>query len=562
MNVEFITELKDTHVQPQMARIRVKSLDGIWKCNDLDIVVPFPPESDLANYEDRDICLSEKWDGKLTYKTTFVIPEVFDLPRILLHFGAVDQIADVYVDDKFVGHHEGGYLKFKFDITEALSGNIENSSHELKVEVTDTLSHAYPYGKQRIDRGGMWYTKVSGIWKSVWLENVPDIYIDNLKMTNTLSSVDIEACMSNGVSISKHIDVEEPINWTLHNPHLYPVKITEGEDEVYSYFALRVFDEQMINGYLRTCLNGKPIFMHGVLSQGYWPDGIYRPNDLSQYDDDILRMKELGFNMLRVHCKIEDDYFYTACDRLGMLVCQDMVNSGGYHYWRDTIWPTLTFKRKKDTRYAKGKGIRIEPRSQWRDAYDDDFRREFFIKHCKATIDQVRNNPCVVVYTIFNEGWGQFDSDKAYEILKVYDSSRLFDSTSGWFAQKKSDFDSYHVYFWYKKLKHKYKPMFLKECGGYSLPIPGHIWHNKTYGYGSFKTKEDLTAKISDMYEHMVYPKIPYGLCGCIYTQLSDVEEEINGMYTYDRQECKVIKTRMQQINARITSIYMKSTEF
>ena len=278
--------------------------------------------------------------------------------------------------------------------------------------------------------------------------------------------------------------------------------------------------------------------MHGVLDQGYWPEGIYTPPSREAYEQDILAMKNLGFNMLRKHVKVEAPYFYYLCDKLGMLVCQDMVQNGSYSYIRDTALPNLSFKRRKDTRTVRG----------------DEARRSFFIRHCRDTIAEVYNHPSVVMYTIFNEGWGQFQSDRLYELLKELDPGRLFDTTSGWFAQSRSDFDSEHIYFRNKRLYPRLRPMFLKECGGYVLPIENHLWNSdEKYGYGACKSSEQLTSKIEELYEEMVIPAIPRGLCGCVFTQLSDVENEINGLFTYDREVCKVIEKRMRQIAEKVS---------
>jgi hypothetical protein len=557
MEIKWINEVRKDHINPQMARDKVMLLDGQWQCNGHSIQVPYPPEAELSGYEDRAQVLSEDWDGKLNYSCTFVLPEDFTLPVVLLHFGAVDQVCDVYVDDVLAGRHSGGYLAFSFNISELLQGWPTNRRHSLRVEVTDTLSHAYPYGKQRKDRGGMWYTPVSGIWKSVWLENVPTEYVIEWKILPDLNGFDLKAVMNTGKSHALRLDIDDPHWWSPEDPYLYPMHVEIGEDAFDSYGALRTISIRKVEGIQRVCLNEQPVFLHGVLDQGYWPDGLYTPATPQCYDRDILAMKELGFNLLRKHCKVEPAYFYCACDRLGMLVCQDMVQSGGYHYWRDTVFPTLSFKKRNDTHYPKGTACRREPGSQWKDAYNDSFRRKFFLNHCLDTMKELQNYPCVIMYTIFNEGWGQFDSDRAYELLKNQDSSRLFDSTSGWFAQKKSDFDSEHCYFRNRRLHPKQRPMFLKECGGYSLD-PGRLRHqtreetkaqkSSTYGYGACQSPRELTERIRKLYEVMVLPAIPEGLCGCIYTQLSDVEDEINGMYTYDRKHCKVIKEGMQKI--------------
>ena len=311
--------------------------------------------------------------------------------------------------------------------------------------------------------------------------------------------------------------------------------ITGGKDKVETYFALRTIEIRNVNGINRVCLNGEPIFLHGVLDQGYFPEGIYLPAEEKEYDRDILRMKELGINFLRKHIKVEPDYFYYACDNLGMLVMQDMVNSGPYSFVGDTALPTFGFKTRGDKNGTSGK------------------RKEFFRAHVENTIEEVYNHPSIVAYTIFNEGWGQFHSDEMYEFVKTLDSTRLADSTSGWFAQEKNDFDSEHIYFKAIEVEPKERPMFLSECGGYSMAVEGHYYSKyNTYGYGGSDDSKKLTDDILSLYDIMVLPAAPKGMCGCIYTQLSDVEDEINGLYTYDRKVCKVDKERMLEMSKKL----------
>ena len=239
--------------------------------------------------------------------------------------------------------------------------------------------------------------------------------------------------------------------------------------------------------------------------------------------------------MLRKHIKIEPEYFYYACDKLGMLVMQDMVNNGEYSFIRDTALPTVGFKKKND-----------------RKSKVDERTKEVFKHHTRGTVEHLYNHPSIVSYTIFNEGWGQFDSDDMYDLVKALDGTRLVDSTSGWFAQNKNDFDSEHIYFRLKKLKVKERPLFITECGGYKYLVKGHFFGKKEYGYGSCKDSAELTSRIKTMYEKMIIPYIKDGVCGCIYTQLSDVEGEINGLYTYDRAVCKVDKEVMREIAEKI----------
>ena len=572
---EFIKEKQmpwQEYPRPQMRRNKYCLLNGTWKCNGSDILVPFVPQAPLSGY-------GKKVDDKLVYEKTFVVPKDFDKEKIILHFGAVDQVAIVWVNGENMGNHEGGYLPFSFDITKVVKREGEN---QLKVEVIDTLSKDYPYGKQTKKRGGMWYTPVSGIWQTVWLEEVPDTYIEKIIMTPDLKGVDIELII-NGTNGNKRssannvcgkdskeivtnnfkgfdVSVElEPGNvvtkhfesnkgrleiegmtdsngkvhvaklWTTETPHLYPINITYGKDRVDSYFALRTIAIEKQNGVNRVVLNGKPIFMHAVLDQGYFCDGLFLPAKAEEYEKDILRMKELGYNMLRKHIKIEPESFYYACDGLGMLVMQDMVNNGGYNFIFDTALPTFGFKTRND---AKGK---IEGKC-----------KEFFKQHTKETIEHLYNHPSIVAYTIFNEGWGQFNSDEMYDYVKELDPTRLADSTSGWFAQKKNDFDSKHIYFKVIPLEPKERPLFVSECGGYTMAAEGHYYSKYAqYGYGASDTKEALTKDIVYMYENMIIPYVKDGVCGCVYTQLSDVEDEINGLYTYDRKVCKVVKEDM-----------------
>lgn len=546
--------------RPQMRRDKYQLLNGKWLLNGEVTIVPFPPQSRLSGY------MGEIGDT-LVYEKTFVPDEQLDSKegRILLHFGAVDQIAKVWVNDVFIGEHEGGYLPFYFDVTDAL----HEGENVLKVVAVDTLSHDYPYGKQKKKPGGMWYTPVSGIWQSVWLESVPTYYIEKIKLTPDLTGVDVELHMGNGtvdgfricVTLHNGHTIEKKITgltgrvqladiiledgstyspklWTPDEPYLYSVTIYAGTDIVDSYFALRTINIEETENGKRVCLNGKPVFLHGVLDQGYFPEGIFLPATEKEYENDILHMKELGINMLRKHIKVEPEAFYYACDRLGMLVMQDMVNSGPYSFVFDTALPTVGLKKRPDTLFSvKGK------------------RKEFFIKHCRDTIAHLYNHPGIIAYTIFNEGWGQFHSDELYDMVKEWDSTRLVDSTSGWFAQKKNDFDSEHIYFKVISMKIKNRLLFMSECGGYSMVVEGHHFSkDKEYGYGACANSKELTDKILYMYEKMIIPGIAKGLCGCVYTQLSDVEEEINGLYTYDRKVCKVEKTRMKELAEQISS--------
>lgn len=560
--------------RPQMKRADWMSLNGAWSCNGQTIVVPFPPQSKLSGYRGH-------VGTRFVYQRLFTMPKQFEGKRILLHFGAVDQVAEVYVNDKRMARHEGGYLTWTVDITDAVWHEREN---ELRVIIVDTLSHDYPYGKQRKRRGGMWYTQVSGIWQSVWIEAVPDVYISSMQMkpdrTGIQLKMDVHAdgedvdipitvrvtlsngnvcvyreCLDRQTLAQSGMRIElagtpcadghayKPCLWSPESPHLYPMSVSVGEDTVESYFALRTIEIREIEGVQRVCLNGVPVFLHGVLDQGYYPEGIYLPGEECEYERDILRMKELGIRMLRKHIKIEPECFYYYCDLHGILVMQDMVNSGHYSFVRDTALPMLGMVKVNDRK--RGGSLR---------------RKQIFEQHMKDTLLQLYNHPCIIAYTIFNEGWGQFDSDRMYETACSVDDSRLYDAASGWFRQNLSDFESRHVYFKLIRFPKTERPLIVSECGGYAYTLPAHRYSRVGhYGYGECRSRKELTDRIVNMYEKMILPAIVNGACGCVYTQLSDVEDETNGFYTYDRKVCKVDAERMREIARRIDETFKQA---
>lgn len=534
--------------RPQLKRESFYNLNGDWELEGEKIRIPFPPQSYLSGYD-------SQVGSHLTYHKIFTIPKEFMKDRVLLHFGAVDQVAEIYINGKFIGKHEGGYLPFSYDITEKLKVGAEGKN-QLEVRVFDDLSSVYPYGKQRKKRGGMWYTPISGIWQTVWLESVPYLYIKDLKVTPDLNGIDLQIHTNQKSNASyvvkitqgedtfeqlyhdfdgtRRITIQKPKLWTPDHPYLYQMEISllvDGKkiDQVQSYFALRTISIKNVDGIPKICLNNSPIFINGVLDQGYFPSGIYLPATEEDYRKDILAMKELGFNTLRKHIKIEPEMYYYYCDKYGMLVMQDMVNNGHYSFFFDTVLPT--FGQKKYNDHLRNRKSRV---------------REFFIAHTKETIGHLYNHPCIIGYTIFNEGWGQFDSDAMYDVVHELDTSRLIDSTSGWFKQEKSDVLSLHIYYDTKTMPESDRPIIVSECGGYAYKVSDHVYSKYThYGYGSCAGSEELTNRIEQMYRDMILPSIDQGLCGCIYTQLSDVEDETNGLLTYDRKICKVNKEQL-----------------
>lgn len=545
--------------RPQLRRDSFFPLNRGWTLNGRPIQVPWPPQAPLSG-----------WKGGvgdvLRYETAFTLPEGFAPPdhRVLLHFGAVDQVAEVWVNGVSVTRHEGGYLPFSADITAGLRRGEEN---RLCVKAVDTLSHDYPYGKQHRRPHGMWYTPVSGIWQPVWLEAVPRRgAVSALRLTPDLTGVDVEveaggaeytvsvplgegrSVTARGTQGPLRLNIPVPRIWTPDDPFLYTLTVTTATDRVESYFALRTVTTKEIRGHTRLCLNGEPVFLHGVLDQGYFEDGLYLPRGPEEYDADVARMKELGFNTLRKHVKVEPEAFYYACDRLGMLVVQDMVNSGEYRYVRDTVIPTFFSKKRNDVGVGGGEK-----------------RKAFFERHCLDTVAHLYDHPCVIGWTIFNEGWGQYDSDRICRLLKPTDPTRFFMSASGWFAQREGDVQSEHVYFNSRVLKgdRPGKFLFLSECGGFSYRVEGHVaGDRKNYGYGEqARTGGELTGKIQGMYDEMVLPSIPNGLCGCIYTQLSDVEGETNGLYTYDRQVRKASAGALGDIARRVKEALARAVE-
>ncbi len=564
--VNLKTEYADTfdktkplpeYPRPNLRRENYLNLNGEWdyvicKDNGLKptkyegkIVVPYPLESELSGVK-----RTLKRNEVLYYHLSFNIEKEFIKDIVFLNIDACDQLTEVYFNDVFVGSSKNGYLPIKCDVTPF----IHSGKNKIVVKVKDNLSHRYPYGKQRKNRGGMWYTPCSGIWKTVWMESVPEDYIKNIEITpldvingvhihlDTDAAVKRIMVFNNKEMLKKYeitendIDItfDHPMLWSVDAPFLYDLHIETENDDVYSYFALRKIE--LINGKIH--LNGKEIFCNGVLDQGYFPDGLFTPASYKAYAYDILHMKNLGFNTLRKHIKIEPLYFYYLCDCYGMLVFQDMVNNGHYSFMHDTALPTVF------------KGLKIK------DNILHKKDNKVFTNSMIETVNYLKFFPSIILWTIYNEGWGQYKADDMHKLLMLYDNTRLIDDTSGWFSQKENMFNSKHVYF--KKVsfdnEKDNKPILLSEFGGYSYRIKDHIFnpHNE-YGYKKYKDQKEFEQGIIDLYENEIIPNKDK-MVGCIYTQLSDVEDETNGLVTYDRKVIKVDIKRISELMKKLNS--------
>ena len=532
--------------RPQLRRDSYVNLNGHWDFAVGDnvpaafaqeILVPFCVESALSGINKH----FEEGVG-LWYRKTVTLPPDFNRGRVLLHVGAADQVLECYVNLKFIGRHEG-ICAMTFDITGALE-----AENEILFKVTDDLRNLdFPYGKQTLNRGGMWYTPVSGIWQTVWLESVPETYIQKLTIKNQGYSVTIDTGLELPGTVTVPalgsfplengkvtITPENPRLWSPEDPWLYDFTVEVGQDRAESYFAIRALEIKEVAGIARLCLNGKPCFFHGLLDQGYWPDGIYTPASPEAYTWDILEMKKLGFNTLRKHIKVEPEEFYYQCDKLGMIVFQDMVNNGDYQFFRDTAVPTVGIQTLCDKRMHRNPAT-----------------RQAFLTAMETTVRQLENHPSICYWTIFNEGWGQFDSTAVYHQFRKLDDTRFIDSTSGWWRRGETQVDSRHIYFGqWRQLKKGPKPVVLSEFGGLTYAEAGHIFNpDNAYGYKTCKTREEFQTGLEKLYREVILPAIrEKGLCAAIYTQVSDVEDEINGLATYDRRVIKAEAAPMQTL--------------
>ena len=549
--------------RPQMRRDSYLNLNGRWEyaITDSDelprrwdgtILVPFSPESALSG-----VGRSLQPGQTLWYRREVILPQGF-IPadgRLLLHFGAVDQEAAVYWNGRLLGRHMGGYNAFTLDATDALGPR-----NSLVVRVhDDTDASFHSRGKQKTRRGGIWYTPQSGIWQTVWMEAVPRHYIESLRIVPLFdqSAVEVMVRCSQPLQCEATVDGRtvpftsgEPARipmpdfraWSPEDPYLYDLSVTLGEDRVESYFGMRKMEVRADRGGVkRLFLNGEPYFQSGLLDQGYWPDGLYTAPSDEALIYDIQTAKAMGFNLLRKHIKVEPMRWYYHCDRLGMLVWQDMPSGGGKYRFSTITLPLVTGIHRRDNHYRAFARASSQGRGEYMDELEE-------------MVGQLFNAPSVVLWVPFNEGWGQFDSTLVMERLRALDPTRPVDPASGWHDQGAGELRSLHVYFKPFRFRRdrRGRALALSEFGGYNLRVAGHCFNQKDYGYRRLPDAAALWRDFSRLYEREVLPAVPRGLCASVYTQLSDVEDELNGLMTYDRRVVKLDADEVRELNEQL----------
>ena len=580
--------------RPAMRRDSCEILNGPWQYAITQtaeypaawqgsILVPYSPEAPASGVG------RTLQPGQWLHYHRLFAPPAGEGGRVLLHFGAVDYACAVQVNGHLAGGHRGGYWPFTLDITDLLNGTDRNS---LWVAVQDPTSHGtQARGKQTLKPGGMFYPAQSGIWQTVWLERVPDNYIQTLTVTPDYDArtvtvrvhtakpggaVNLWAMVrAGGVTIAEdwgsdeadqdgevtlNIPEEHFFPWSPDTPFLYDLTVgtNQGEeaglDTVHSYFALRKWScTPDAHGVLRFCLNDKPILLNGLLDQGYWPEGLYTPPSDAAVERELSEVKALGFNLLRKHAKIEPQRWYYHCDRLGLIVWQDIVNGGSaYNLWfvtylTNVLQPLL--RRFPDGKACRRLLSRAKPAG-----------REEYAHELADTVQALRCHPCIACWVPFNEGWGQFDAGKAVQALRTLDGTRLVDEASGWFDQGGGDVHSLHNYFYPLRIRPQKRTVALSEYGGIAWPMPGHEPPRKTYGYSTAKDRQELTARYKKLQLKTVLPQLEKGLSALVYTQLTDVEDEVNGLFTYDRAAVKPDANAVRSVNAALAAEFARVT--
>ena len=557
--------------RPIMERGEWMNLNGLWQYAIIekgaalpeafegDILVPFAVESSLSGVGRR---IHDRQE--LVYQRDFTIPSGWKGKRVLLHFGAVDWKADIWVNDIKVGSHTGGFTPFSFDVTPALN----NKQNKLVVKVWDPTDRSYqPRGKQVSNPGGIWYTPVSGIWQTVWLEPVTEKHISDLRILSdidrkvlTVDAKVVNAADADMVEVqvydeSKLVAVGKSINrqavevsmpkdcklWSPSTPHLYTLKVTlksNGKvvDQVDSYAAMRKFSTlRDKNGIVRLALNNEPLFQYGPLDQGWWPDGLYTAPTDEALLYDVQKTKDFGFNMIRKHIKVEPARWYTHCDRLGIIVWQDMPSGDRSPQWQNRNYFNGTELKRSDESEAN-------------------FRKEW-----KEIMDYLYSYPCIGTWVPFNEAWGQFKTQEIAEWTKSYDPSRLVNPASGGNHYACGDMLDLHNYpapdmYLYDGARANV----LGEYGGIGLVLKEHLWEpNRNWGYVQFNSSKEATDEYVK-YAGMLYDMIARGFSAAVYTQTTDVEIEVNGLMTYDRKVIKLEENRIREVNQRICGALKK----
>ncbi len=549
--------------RPQMERAEWLNLNGLWEYAITEIsaepskyeghiLVPFAVESALSGVGRKVTDQQALW-----YERQFEVPEAWNGQRIMLNFGAVDWKAEVYVDGQKAGEHTGGYTPFSMDITDLLA---KAKKHELKLKVTDQTDKWFqPRGKQVSEPGGIWYTSVTGIWQTVWMEPVPASYVVSYvaesDIDNSSLNVKIDANLAEGdvcevlllagdvaVAKAEGCDVTLPVPnmilWSPMNPYLYGLEIRvlrDGAivDNVRGYAAMRkISQERDADGHKRMCLNNEPVFLYGPLDQGWWPDGLYTAPSDEALAFDIIKTKEMGFNLIRKHVKVEPARWYYHCDRMGMLVWQDMPNVDDNS---KNIWANKTYEGGTDTPVTE------EGKANYYKEWEEIMRANMVF-------------PCIVSWVPFNEAWGQFDTEDVVKFTRSIDDSRLINYASGGnFVRCSGDILDLHNY--PEPQMYLYDKDYINvlgEYGGIGWPVEGHTWQTgNNWGYVQYKSADEVLDTY-EKYANMLIGFIDDGFAGAIYTQTTDVEVEVNGLMTYDRKVIKLDLDRLNAINTRV----------